>query len=229
MHRREWDVLFSEYDLGGILDNQLRSINDRVWAIPKGRFDSDSDEQIAAAVASELAIESLELSEAEVSVESEDVKVDVRNDFSRAVVDRSRPAYYRWNRNYVPSFVLGRYRSVEVPRKPVHVQPAERWWAEKSYYTPTRLPDEKSPPRRDSSKRTSASCANGYRGSTDRLRRGLSLDLPSDSLGYREDPTSRATRTCGSRSLLLKAADWIAPYFAVGCPPFPSPSAVAIL
>lgn len=63
MHRREWDVLFSEYDLGAILESQLSSINDRVLAIPKTRFELDSDEQLAASIASELVVEPLELRE----------------------------------------------------------------------------------------------------------------------------------------------------------------------
>jgi hypothetical protein len=93
MRKREWDLLFYEYDLRDVLEAQLRSINERVLKIPSSRFASESDEQLSASIASQLVVEPLELNEAEIFVSSEDTKVDVSHDFDRAVIDRSRPAY----------------------------------------------------------------------------------------------------------------------------------------
>lgn len=93
MRKRDWDLLFSKYDLGSVLDAQLGSIGDRVVKLDPRRFDRESDEMIAASVASELVVSQLDLLEDEVSVSSQDTKVDVSRDFDRAVLDRSRPAY----------------------------------------------------------------------------------------------------------------------------------------
>jgi hypothetical protein len=93
MRRRDWDHLFSEYDLRAVLEHQLSAINDKVLGVPKERFAADSDEQIAAVIASELIVEPLELEENEISVDASDVKVDVSREFDRAISDRSRPFY----------------------------------------------------------------------------------------------------------------------------------------
>ena len=89
----KWDLLFSEYDLRDVLANQLSSVGDRVIKIHQERFERESDEMLAAAVASELVVAPLELTEEEISVSSRDSKVDVSQDFNRAVFDRTRPAY----------------------------------------------------------------------------------------------------------------------------------------
>src|SRR6266542_903485 len=86
-------MLFSDFDLSDVLEAQLKSINERVLKIPNARFAADSDEQLAASIASELVVQPLELDEAEISVSSEDTKIDVSHDFERAAFDRSRPAY----------------------------------------------------------------------------------------------------------------------------------------
>lgn len=57
MTRQSWDYLFSEYDLRQILEYQLKTINDKVIAVPKEKFETQTDEQIAAAVASELVVD----------------------------------------------------------------------------------------------------------------------------------------------------------------------------
>lgn len=93
MRKRDWQLLFSEYDLRGILDNQLRAVNDRVLAIDKKGFENRSDEMLAAEIASELVVEPLVLHEQDISVSSRDVKVDVSQDFDRGIRDRSQPFY----------------------------------------------------------------------------------------------------------------------------------------
>lgn len=87
------DLLFSEYDLREVLANQLRLVSNHVIKIEQERFQRESDEMLAAAVASELVVAPLELDETEISVSSRDAKVDVSHDFNRAVFDRSRPTY----------------------------------------------------------------------------------------------------------------------------------------
>ena len=91
MRKRDWELLFSEFDLRGVLDAQLHSVNDRVVTIGKDRFETESDEMIAASVASGLVVAPIELREEDISVSSRDVKVDVSHDFDRAVFDRSQP------------------------------------------------------------------------------------------------------------------------------------------
>lgn len=91
--KRDWDLLFSKYDLRAVLDNQLSQINDKVLKVPKTSFSQKSDEEISAAIASDLVIAPLQLVEDEISVSQADTKVDVSRDFDRAVLDRSRPAY----------------------------------------------------------------------------------------------------------------------------------------
>lgn len=68
MHRRDWQLLFSEYDLSAVLDGQLRSVNDRVIKIDQRRFDAESDELLAASIASELVVEPVELLDDEIAV-----------------------------------------------------------------------------------------------------------------------------------------------------------------
>lgn len=93
MATREAGLLFSKYDLRAALENKLGSVSDRVIKLDKRRFDAESDEMLAAEIASELVVSPLELFEDDISVSSRDVKVDVSQDFRRAVFDRSRPAY----------------------------------------------------------------------------------------------------------------------------------------
>jgi hypothetical protein len=92
MMKREWDLLFSEVDLGGLLEAQLGAVNDNVLQIDPARFESESDELLSASVASELVVSPLALLEDQISVSSTDAKVDVRFDPRRVVFDRSRPA-----------------------------------------------------------------------------------------------------------------------------------------
>ena len=45
MMKREWDLLFFEYDLRSVLDAQLASVDDRVLQIPQRRFEAESDDR----------------------------------------------------------------------------------------------------------------------------------------------------------------------------------------
>jgi hypothetical protein len=83
MRKRDWDVLFSEYDLSRVLDAQLGKVNDQVRAIPEKQFDAQTDEYISATVAAELLIAPLELDELGISVSSQEIKIDVSGDPNR--------------------------------------------------------------------------------------------------------------------------------------------------
>lgn len=91
--KREWDLLFSEYDLHQVLQQQLLRINDYVLQISKDRFGRESNDFLAASVASELVVSPLTIHEDKITVSSKDTKVDVSHDFMRGAWDRSEPSY----------------------------------------------------------------------------------------------------------------------------------------
>lgn len=93
MAKGDWELLFSKYDLRAVLENQLAQVNDKVLRVPRERFTSESNELIAAQVASELVASPIEVLEDDITVSPPvDVKVDVSHDFSRALRDDG-PAY----------------------------------------------------------------------------------------------------------------------------------------
>jgi hypothetical protein len=93
MHKREWDLLFSEYDLRSVLESQLAKVGDAVINLPRSRFAAESDEFLAATVASGLVVSPIQIHEDEIEVETADTKVDVSGDFDRGGWDRSVPTY----------------------------------------------------------------------------------------------------------------------------------------
>lgn len=93
MMKRDWHLLFSEYDLRSVLEAQLAAVDDRVLQISERRFEAESDDLLAASVASDLVVSPLVLLEDAIAVSSRDAKIDVSHDQRRLVFDRSRPAY----------------------------------------------------------------------------------------------------------------------------------------
>lgn len=93
MIKRDWTLLFSEYDLRAVLEAQLGSVTKKVLDVERARFDRESDEQLAASIASTLVVEPLEFLEADIEVSERDTRVDVSHDFNRGVWDRSVPTY----------------------------------------------------------------------------------------------------------------------------------------
>ena len=91
--RDKWEVPFSKYDLQSVLANQLTKVNDAVLKIDQRRFNDETDDQLAAFVASQLVVSPLELYEDQIEVSSRDAKVDVRYDMIRIIFDKSRPVY----------------------------------------------------------------------------------------------------------------------------------------
>jgi hypothetical protein len=93
MIKRDWALLFSQFDLRAVLENQLAMVNDEVLKVSRDRYTSESDELIAASIASSLVVRPIEIIATDIEVSTADTKVDVSRDFDRAVLDRSRPAY----------------------------------------------------------------------------------------------------------------------------------------
>ena len=86
MIERDWDLLFSEYDLRARLENQLNQVQAKVRAVVPGRFETSSDDLLSATIASELVIAPIELHEDQISVSPRDAKVDVSYDHNRVFI-----------------------------------------------------------------------------------------------------------------------------------------------
>lgn len=102
---RDWDLLFSEYDLRAVLENQLASVDKKVRDIPQSRFDTETDEFLAATVASELVVAPLELLEENLSVSSREAQIDVSYDPNRLFFEQG------------PHYVSGLEITYHVPYK----------------------------------------------------------------------------------------------------------------
>ena len=86
MIKRDWDLLFWEYDLRARLENQLNQVQAKVRAVVPGRFETSSDDLLSATIASELVIAPIELHEDQLSVSPRDAKVDVSYDHNRVFI-----------------------------------------------------------------------------------------------------------------------------------------------
>lgn len=74
---RDWELLFSKYDLRAVLANQLAELEKRVRGLPADKYDTQSDELLAAAVASELVVSPLVLLEDKITVSSREAQIDI--------------------------------------------------------------------------------------------------------------------------------------------------------
>ena len=86
MMKRDWHLLFSEYDLSAVLQNQLNHVEDRVRAVDPVRFETSTDDLLSATIASGLVVAPIELLEDQLSVSPRDAKVDVSHDHRRVLV-----------------------------------------------------------------------------------------------------------------------------------------------
>ena len=84
MMKRDWDLLFSKYDLRAVLENQLNRVEDKVRAVDSERFETSTDDFLSATIASDLVIAPIELREDQLSVSPRDARVDVSYDRNRA-------------------------------------------------------------------------------------------------------------------------------------------------
>lgn len=86
-------TLFNQYDLYTVLQNQKAKNNDAVLKLTIEEIANEELEVLVNKVAADLQIETIEFLEEEISVDNSETQVDVSQDFSRAVFDRSRPVY----------------------------------------------------------------------------------------------------------------------------------------
>jgi len=93
-HMRDQSILlFSQYELVLVLEAQEKKIKELTSAVtPQVLVEGDIDELVSK-IEDEIRVEPLHLLEDETNVEQTEVKVDVSQDFRRAVFDRSRPFY----------------------------------------------------------------------------------------------------------------------------------------
>lgn len=84
MIKRDWTLLFNDYDLRSVLDAQRKGGAERVRRIPESGFASRTDEDVAATTASELVVRPIVLHDDRIEVSTRDVKIDVSHDFDRA-------------------------------------------------------------------------------------------------------------------------------------------------
>ena len=80
MIKRDWDLLFSKVELHNVLEAQVQTLPDKVYAILEQRFERETNDLLAASVASELVVSPIELLEDEISVSSREADVDVSHD-----------------------------------------------------------------------------------------------------------------------------------------------------
>ncbi|GIW81687.1 MAG: hypothetical protein KatS3mg105_3494 [Gemmatales bacterium] len=86
------DSLFSEQNLRGTLENNLKRARQEVGSIAEVQFVASSDDEIVEHVYSKCEVLPLELHEGRMEMATEESKIDVRHDPLRVVFDRSRPA-----------------------------------------------------------------------------------------------------------------------------------------
>ena len=125
MMKRDWDLLFSEYDLRAVLENQLNQVEDKVRAVDPVRFETSTDDLLSATIASELVFAPIELHEDQLSVSPRDAKVDVSYDPDRAFFSPG-PALRGWIGGHIQPSLLWRRGSLQMQAKPVHLQCTSR-------------------------------------------------------------------------------------------------------
>ena len=80
MIKRDWDLLFSNADLRAVLEAHAQTLPDKVYAIPQQRFENETNDLLAASVASELVVSPIELLEDEITVSSREADIDISHD-----------------------------------------------------------------------------------------------------------------------------------------------------
>ena len=81
--KRDWTLLFWDYDLQAVLDRQFASIGEKVRALGQSAFDAESDDFLAARIASSLVVSPVTLLEEDIQVSTKDAQIDVSHDFNR--------------------------------------------------------------------------------------------------------------------------------------------------
>ena len=91
--KRESTLLFNTYDLDSVLLAQAKKIKVLTFAVSPPTLLEKSVEELVPDIEREIRIEPLELLENDVSVDQEETKVDVSQDFKRHIRDCSLPFY----------------------------------------------------------------------------------------------------------------------------------------
>ncbi|HEY0427492.1 MAG TPA: hypothetical protein VGC76_06775 [Pyrinomonadaceae bacterium] len=86
-------LLFNNYDLSALLENQKQQIAKAVSEVSSQQLTAVDQEELVSELKRKLQIAPLVLMEDEISVDQTETKVDVRNDPTRYIRDRSRPVY----------------------------------------------------------------------------------------------------------------------------------------
>lgn len=91
--KRESTLLFNTSDLDSVLLEQAKKIKEWTSAVPPQTLLEKSLEELVPNIEKEIRVEPLDLLENDVSVDQEETKFDVSQDFMRHIRDRSRPFY----------------------------------------------------------------------------------------------------------------------------------------
>src|SRR5947207_13586894 len=91
--REQCILLFSQYELVLVLEAQEKKIKELTSAVTPQVLVEGDIEELVSKIEDEIRVEPLQLLEDETTVEQTEVKVDVSQDFRRAIFDRSRPFY----------------------------------------------------------------------------------------------------------------------------------------
>ena len=86
-------LLFNDYDLMSVLNHQKNQISEVISKIPKDVISGDDLEKIQSVVLQDIEVVPIVLLEEEISVDQTETKIDVSQDFRRAIFDRSNPFY----------------------------------------------------------------------------------------------------------------------------------------
>jgi len=86
-------LLFNDYDLMLVLENQKAKISEAVSKISKDVLSDGNLEEIESTVLEDVAVSPIVLKVDETNVDQEETKIDVSQDFRRAIFDRSSPFY----------------------------------------------------------------------------------------------------------------------------------------
>ena len=93
MRRKNPTLLFNDYDLYAVLEQQTNKVKAQVDQVTVDRLLNANPQELENALVTDLQISPLNLLESDITVQQQEAKVDVSQDFNRAIFDRSKPFY----------------------------------------------------------------------------------------------------------------------------------------
>jgi TIR domain len=93
MSKSNWKVLFSDYDLSSILEDKKAKVSEEIAKLSIDQIMQNDVENLVLNLLKKLHINILFLHEEDISIDSEEIKLDVSQDFNRAIRNRSQPFY----------------------------------------------------------------------------------------------------------------------------------------